>query len=107
MSTKPAKSACVSVLPSVGTALRGVVVTGATVDSDPDPDEFHALATIAEVSSVVRCCRSICAPGTGVLREHFCGTDSSSRRTDVDGPRAGEPTGRPPGGDGTVDRLSD
>jgi hypothetical protein len=61
MSTRPATSACGFVLPSVGSALLGVVVMGATVDSDPDPDEvdvadpdsdeLHALATTAVTRS--------------------------------------------------------
>ena len=33
--------------------LLGAVVAGATVDSDPDPDELHALATIAVARSAI------------------------------------------------------
>src|SRR6476660_3926061 len=51
MSKRPATSASVFVIPSAGSALLGVVVTGATVGSAPDPDELHALATTAVESS--------------------------------------------------------
>jgi hypothetical protein len=53
MSKRPATSASVFVPASVVAGLLGVVVTGATVDSDPDPDELHALATITVVRSAI------------------------------------------------------
>jgi hypothetical protein len=75
------------VLASVGTALLDVVVTGAAVDPDPDPDELHALTRSAVASTHHR--PILCAGGTSTAVTLRRRAEAALKR------RRSTPTGRP------------